>query len=208
MDRSDATNKASVYRQVAEGLSDVGYAVTPQFIHEDMASALRSEVQVLIETGGLHPGTIGQGRDNQRQATIRGDVIQWIDGEAASSAVETCLSQLDALRIALNRDLFLGLLDFESHLTAYPAGSRYERHLDQFRNDDRRRVSCILYLNENWVEADGGQLRLYLDSGSPHRDVLPSGGTLVSFLSSEIEHAVLPARRTRYSLTGWFRVRG
>jgi len=156
----------------------------------------------------LRPGTIGQGRDKQRQATIRSDLIHWIDADVASPAIQTCLSQMDGLRIALNRDLFLGLLDFESHLTAFPAGSRYQRHLDQFRNDDRRRVSCILYLNEDWVEADGGQLRLYLDSGSPHRDVLPSGGTLVSLLSSEIEHAVLPARRTRYSLTGWFKVRG
>jgi SM-20-related protein len=208
MDFSDTATNVSVYRPVAKGLSDVGYAVTPQFIAGDVVSALRSEVEVLVERGGLQPGTIGKGRGNQRQATIRSDLIHWIDSDTASPAIQTCLSQLDGLRNALNRDLFLGLLDFESHLTAYPPGSRYQRHLDQFRDDDRRRVSCILYLNEDWVEADGGQLRLYLDCGSPHRDVLPTGGTLVSFLSSEIEHAVLPGSRTRYSLTGWFKVRG
>lgn len=31
-------------------------------------------------------------------------------------------------------------------------------------------------------------------------------GTLVVFLSEEFEHEVLPAKRDRYSIAGWFRV--
>jgi SM-20-related protein len=34
--------------------------------------------------------------------------------------------------------------------------------------------------------------------------VAPVGGTLVAFLSERFHHEVLPARRERYSLTGWF----
>ena len=38
-------------------------------------------------------------------------------------------------------------------------------------------------------------------------DVLPRGGTLVVFLSDRFPHEVLPARRERLSLAGWFRRR-
>jgi SM-20-related protein len=34
--------------------------------------------------------------------------------------------------------------------------------------------------------------------------VLPEGGTLVCFLSDRFHHEVLPARRERLSVTGWF----
>ena len=33
---------------------------------------------------------------------------------------------------------------------------------------------------------------------------MPEGGTLVCFLSDRFHHEVLPARRERLSITGWF----
>jgi SM-20-related protein len=36
--------------------------------------------------------------------------------------------------------------------------------------------------------------------------VIPQLNTLVLFLSERFPHEVLPAKRVRYSLTGWFRV--
>jgi SM-20-related protein len=107
----------------------------------------------------------------------------------------------------LNRELQLGLFDFECHFAIYPAGTRYGRHLDRFKSDARRALSCVLYLNPDWREADGGQLRLYLDE-SHSVDVMPRAGTLVTFLSQRFEHEVLPATRERLSLAGWFRRRG
>jgi len=38
--------------------------------------------------------------------------------------------------------------------------------------------------------------------------VHPTGGTLVLFLSERFAHEVLPAKRERLSLTGWFKSRG
>ena len=66
-------------------------------------------------------------------------------------------------------------------------------------------ISVVLYLNEGWTDADGGQLRLHL-AGGP-RDVLPELGTFVIFRSDTVPHEVLPAARPRYSLTGWYRRR-
>jgi SM-20-related protein len=114
---------------------------------------------------------------------------------------------MESLRQALNRDLFLGLEDFESHFALYPPGAFYVRHLDRFRDNDRRTVSTVLYLNEGWLPQHGGQLRMYLKDGVEH-DVQPVGGSLVVFLSGDVPHEVLPASRERLSLTGWFRRRG
>lgn len=55
---------------------------------------------------------------------------------------------------------------------------------------------------------DGAQMRLYLDNTCrEHVDVSPLDGTLVSFLSTDCYHEVLPACRPRPSLTGWFKTR-
>jgi SM-20-related protein len=95
----------------------------------------------------------------------------------------------------------LSLKDVEVHMTVYPAGSFYKRHLDQFKQDDHRKLSVICYLNNDWKEEHGGQLRMYLNDRSI--DVLPTAGRLVIFRSDQIEHEVLPATRPRLSITGW-----
>ena len=38
--------------------------------------------------------------------------------------------------------------------------------------------------------------------------VTPSFATLVCFLSERFPHEVLPAKRPRYSIAGWYRVNG
>ena len=95
---------------------------------------------------------------------------------------------------------------FEAHVAIYPPGTGYTRHADRFARDPRRALSTVLYLNEDWQPGDGGALRIHLGGGA-WRDLEPRGGTLVIF-ASELEHEVLPARRERLSLAGWFKRRG
>lgn len=97
--------------------------------------------------------------------------------------------------------MFLSLKDFEIHMTVYPVGAFYKRHLDQFKKEGHRKISVICYLNEEWKEEHGGQLRMYVPEGS--LDVLPVSGRLVCFRSDLLEHEVLSATRQRMSLTGW-----
>jgi len=167
------------------------------------------EVNQIIGLGEFDSGSasmkmagIGKSKDKQVNEAIRGDYIRWIDPAAAPPEVLRYLERMRDLMSYLNRSLFLSLKDLEGHMTVYPAGSYYKRHLDQFKADDRRKLSAICYLNNDWKEDEGGQLRMYLESGP--KDVFPLAGRLVCFRSDLIEHEVLPATRPRLSLTGWF----
>jgi len=109
------------------------------------------------------------------------------------------------LRAALNQKLLLGLESYEAHLAVYPPGAFYARHRDHFAGTTSRVLTTTLYLNEDWDAEDGGEIRLFL----PDRELVlpPLGGRLLFFLAQEIEHEVLPARRERWSWTGWYRRR-
>jgi SM-20-related protein len=107
----------------------------------------------------------------------------------------------------LNSELFLGLFDYECHYAVYPEGSFYRKHVDAFKGRASRVLTTVLYLNPNWQPEYGGELLMYgEDDEVPFIKVSPAWGTMVMFLSEHFPHEVLPARATRYSLTGWFRV--
>ncbi|MDQ6647670.1 MAG: 2OG-Fe(II) oxygenase, partial [Pseudomonadota bacterium] len=82
----------------------------------------------------------------------------------------------------------------------------YARHLDRLRDNDARVISAVFYLNDDWLDSQGGALRLYLPNGST-RDIYPRAGSLLLFLSARFEHEVLPATRDRLSIACWMRQR-
>jgi SM-20-related protein len=188
------------FNQVADGLADQSFAVIDHFLSTDETAAVLQGDEFVNHK--LHFRKAGIGKtDKQIIEQVRGDYIQWIDPAQASAGERVYLDRLKELVLFLNQALFLSLKDVEIHRTVYPVGTRYRRHLDQFRSDDHRKLSVICYLNPDWRPEQGGQLRLYLKGGI--LDVLPEGGKLAIFRSDLIEHEVLPATRERYSLTGW-----
>lgn len=191
--------------QLVDDLAQQGWAVCPQFLCSEDWLPLLKCAQSLQQGQLMRPAQIGSGAQRQRRSDIRNDDVLWIDQPDAATRVYW--ERIEAIRQQLNQALYLGLERFEAHWAAFPAGSYYRRHRDQFQGSKQRVVSCILYLNQDWTVADGGQLRMYLDEQQAPLDVLPSGGTLVAFLSEHIEHEVLAARRSRYSITGWLRRR-
>ena len=84
-----------------------------------------------------------------------------------------------------------------------------KRHVDAFKGQGNRVLSLVGYLNEDWLEENGGELVIYNSSDDVEgTKVLPKKNTLVVFLSEQFPHEVLPATRTRHSIAGWFRVNG
>ena len=181
----------------------------PGFLSPRRTEALRQESQALYESGRFHAAGIG--REAECQPAVRGDEILWLEEQSnwAAEGAHLLRDEFSRLREAINAETFLGLQDFEGHYAVYPPGARYTRHVDRFKHDSRRVVSLVLYLNEDWGPADGGELCLYRDMADRQAAVrvAPQGGTLVCFLSDAVPHEVLQALRPRLSLTGWFRRR-
>jgi SM-20-related protein len=191
----------SQLNRLADGLAEEGYAIIDDFISAE-------EVESILQLDGFKNGLnqfkkagIGKSQEKQINESIRGDYIQWIDYSNTEAPLKAYIEKLREVISFVNQSLFLSLKDCEVHQTIYPVGSFYKRHLDQFKKDDHRKLSVICYLNKNWGEIEGGQLRLYLKDESI--DIFPLAGRLVCFRSDLLEHEVLSATRERLSLTGW-----
>jgi len=195
-----------------QSLEQDGFAVIPEFLPASEIAGMAQDAKRLQALGLMRQAGTGQAAVVARNPTesIRGDFTHWLDdAENTSPIQEQFLQVMETVRNALNQYFFFGLFDIEAHFAIYPPGAAYSKHLDQFRENQQRQVSCILYLNDSWLPTDGGQLRLYLDgmAKTPYRDIEAIGGTLVAFLSSRFWHEVLPAQRERISISGWFRTR-
>lgn len=194
---------------IVQTLAEQGYAVIPNFLDAATCQTLAKEGKRQADAGMLKEAGVGRGDEYSLRNEIRSDHILWLDDNNAGTLQKQYFDLLESYREEINRQLFIGLFEFEGHLAIYPPGSFYKRHLDRFRDDDRRTVTAILYLNEDWKESDGGQLRFYPNGENTEEyiDVLPEAGTLVTFLSHDYWHEVLPGSRERMSITGWFKRR-
>ena len=192
--------------RVVDMIAMQGYAIAAHFLDLATVAALRANALRFERAGLLVPAAVGRGGDRIERVDIRGDRIRWLEETTDDTAELSLRDALDALRLAVNRELQLGLFSFEGHYAIYPAGAGYARHLDRFRDDNARVLSIVVYLNDRWRDEDGGMLRLHV-ARSRSIDAIPQGGTLVAFLSDRFAHEVLPARRERLSIAGWFRRR-
>ncbi|KDP84674.1 2OG-Fe(II) oxygenase [Cupriavidus sp. SK-3] len=193
------------YRRIVDAIHDHGWSEQDNFLPPDLTLALALECAALAAAATLTMARVGHGAAGSLQRDVRGDRIQWLEA-GQSEARDRYLAIMEVLRIALNRGLFLGLEEYESHFAYYAPGASYLRHRDQFRDDDSRTVSVIIYLNADWLPEHGGALRLHPE-GLSTQDISPVGSRIAVFLSADMLHEVLPATRDRMSLTGWFRRR-
>jgi SM-20-related protein len=190
---------------LAASLHDAGWVVCDPLLPAGLAQALADDCRAAVAADALRAAAVGRGPGARHDPAVRGDRTLWLEHDPAHPARGALLDFLESLGRRLNRHLLLGIDHVEAHYAAYPPRAYYARHVDRFRDDDARVLSFTTYLNTDWHDADGGALRLHLPRGNV--DVLPRLGTCTLFLSDQIEHEVLPARRERLSVAGWFRRR-
>ena len=137
----------------------------------------------------------------QIKNSIRGDFVYWLD-KKRDTELANFFQLVDHIIQKINELCYLSLSGFEFHLAHYPAGSFYKKHVDQFRNRNNRMITIIIYLNDHWLPGDGGELKIFKDSG---KEILiePVGGRCILFRSATLEHEVLITNKNRLSLTGW-----
>lgn len=187
---------------IASQLRSAGWCLVPAAWPPELVAALRADL--LARRDAFAPAGVGRG--GERVTAVRRDCTHWLDGGSAPQ--RELLAEMERLRLGLNRELLLGLFDFEAHYALYPPGGYYRRHFDAFRGSASRILSTAHYLNEGWQPGDGGELVLWDAADREVARLAPHAGAALFFLSEEFPHEVLPAQRERLSIAGWFRVNG
>ena len=192
------------YDEIADALAGPGFiildGVFPRQLTQGLVDLIANREDKLKRAG------VGREGNYRLNDSVRGDAIQWL--ESGDEPVTEFLSVMDKLRQALNERLYLGLFDYEAHFASYAPGAFYKKHSDAFRGKPGRKLSSVFYLNPDWDLAAGGELVLYDEAGEQELvRVAPECGRLVLFLSENFPHEELPARQSRQSIAGWFRIK-
>lgn len=182
-------------------LSDIDLLVIDRFLPQELLDNTFAFLQQKQEEDEFKKAALGDAFSRQVVSEIRGDFAYWLDKER-DVELSSFFGIAEELKDKLNRYCFLSLSGYEFHLTHYPKGSYYKKHLDQFKERSNRLISVIIYLNKDWKKGDGGELKVYSKNGE---DILiePIANRCVIFKSDVVEHEVLPTKISRYSLTGW-----
>jgi SM-20-related protein len=186
-----------------DALIDKGWFYQENLFSPIFCSELLQEMQTLQDTN-WNLARIGKGETQQVLNSIRTDSILWIDENSATQLQKEYLTQMNDLMQSLNRELFLGLKEFECHFAKYNSKGFYKKHLDQHVGSKARIISTVFYLN---TPESGGELAIYNKEDKDKLDIkiAPQAGSFVCFLSNQIYHEVLPTTGQRFSITGWFR---
>lgn len=177
--------------------------IDTNFLNKELCQGLHTNILHLQQDGRMQSAGIGNSHIKDVQQQMRGDTIYWMDKNHDNVFEQEFLARVDELITYLNQTCYAGINGYEFHYAVYEEGRGYKRHKDQFRNNSNRKYSLVNYLNQNWLEEDGGQLLVY--QNETVQKILPQAQTAVFFKSDEMEHEVSASGRSRMSVTGWLK---
>ena len=199
-------NDESNIENSVDELGKFGYSVCKNMIPPNIIKMLIQELEKREQSGDIKTALVGRGESKKTDGTQRDVLSSWIGKH--SEGEQYFLAFAEKIRLSINRNLLLGLFEFESQFLHYPVGGFYKRHIDALKGNRNRIVSMVAYLNQNWLPEDGGSLAIWNneDASIPVLEVVPSAGTVVLMLSEQIPHEARSALRERRAIAGWFRL--
>jgi Rps23 Pro-64 3,4-dihydroxylase Tpa1-like proline 4-hydroxylase len=196
-------NMNGKFEELIGSFVDNQVGVSKYFLSKELAGQLQQNLLKLEKEDRLKNAGIGNQLLKYPGQDKRGDKIFWIENETRNLSERAFLDQVEEFIRYLNDTCYTGITAYEFHYALYEAGSTYQRHLDQFKNNTDRKYSLINYLNTDWLDRDGGELWVY------HKDrtdkILPNMQKAVFFKSDSSEHEVRTSSRSRMSITGWLK---
>ncbi len=177
--------------------------IDPGFMSKSLSDGLQQNILQLQKDNLLTAAGIGNEEVKDQHQKMRADKIYWMDKSHNNQYEQEFLQLAEDFIDRLNSTCYTGINGYEFHYAVYEEGSFYKRHRDLFQNDSNRKFSLINYLNDNWLEEDGGQLLVYQNEET--QTIEPHAQTAVFFKSDEMEHEVSKANRSRMSITGWLK---
>ena len=182
---------------------DSKVGVAPRFLTKALSQGLQQNIHQLQKDNLMTNASIGNDDIKDPNQKMRSDKIYWLDKKHNNLFENEFLQRVEDFIAYLNETCYAGINACEFHYAVYEKGSFYKRHKDQFKSNNNRKYSLITYLNDNWAEADGGQLQVYGNRNI--QQIQPHAQTAVLFKSHETEHEVLIANQSRMSITGWLK---
>ena len=201
----EAKREHDQFELLIKGLINDQYGCCDDFLKQEEIDGLRDNIERMNTLDKLKSAGLGNAVDYHKNVKIRGDKIQWIETKSNNEFEKIFLKKIHNFITHLNRTCYTSIIEFESHYARYETKRFYKRHIDQFKTDNGRKYSMIIYLNENWNDEDGGHLTLF-PIGCEEIHISPIAGRMVFFKSDEMEHEVNPSfTRNRISIAGWFK---
>ncbi|RZL17298.1 MAG: 2OG-Fe(II) oxygenase [Pedobacter sp.] len=177
--------------------------ISEDFLTKSLSLNLQKHLLSLHDANLMSLAGTGNAMVALQNSAIRGDKIHWLDRKHDNEHENAFFDVIDAFILHLNNTCYTGINDYEFHYTIYEAGRFYKKHVDQFNNNTNRKYSMIIYLNEDWILADGGQLRIHHQQNT--QDISPLSRKGVFFNSNTTEHEVMVTNKSRMSITGWLK---
>ena len=194
----------NTFNTLIDSFIDNKVGITENFLSVALAAQLKENLYGLYQDKLLLAAGTGNETIVSHDQLVRSDKIYWLDRKHGNIHENSFFDLMDSFVSYLNSTCYTGITGYEFHYTLYEEGSFYKKHLDQFKNNDSRQYSMIIYLNADWQENDGGELCIH------HADSLqkisPDNGKSVFFKSSELVHEVLITHKPRLSITGWLKI--
>jgi SM-20-related protein len=177
--------------------------IVEDFLSKGLSLHLKENLQLLYAGKQLQHAGTGKDSNFGQNKLFRSDIIYWLDRKHFNVHEDSFFDLMDNFIAYLNSICYTGITSYEFHYTLYETGSFYKKHIDQFQNNDSRKYSIIMYLNDDWEEKDGGELCIHhIDS---LQKIAPTNGKIVFFKSNELAHEVLVTNKPRMSITGWLK---
>lgn len=211
-ERDEARFQQKITRQTCEQLKEQGYVVLDGVFGHGWATALLDEMKWLHAAQHFKP--------NKTQfAVAGGKVVQFAkphiyEVDLHDATLRRKVPELDALfhSTALLQVLAAHLPEYELQFSTSGRTLKLQRnagqggcfpcHYDNPGMPNKRKLTCLLYLNDQWTPGDGGEVQL-LPFLQPPVTVAPRMDRMVIFQSDWMLHRVLPSNAERYCLTVW-----
>jgi len=190
-----------------DALCDNGFVVVDGMFGEARAAALRAEA-----VDFAHSGKMPQHFWKFGSATLTKPNI--FEADLCDEAMRTALPNMSD--VFFEDTIVASLMEYgpELRLSRGPSaksvklqynrgnGGCFPLHYDNAGRPSCRKVTCVVYLNPDWKEGDGGELEL-MPFLQPKVVIPPLFDRAVLFQSDRILHRVRPATVERYCFTIW-----
>lgn len=168
-----------IFDTLIESFIETRVGLAEDFLSESLAGHLKENLVKLYAEKQLQSAGTGNKPRVEHDKLFRSDIIYWLDRKHENVHENSFFDLMDAFVSYLNETCFTGINSYEFHYTLYEPGTFYKKHIDQFRNNDSRQYSMIMYLNDDWKTGDGGELSIHHQEGV--QQILPVNGRSIFF---------------------------